>query len=188
VAFFCAEVKAGKNPRSIGARRYFCRNFQTFILFCTFATDKEIMGRILAIDYGRKRVGLAVTDPMQIIASPLTTIPANEIETFLTDYLKNEEVTEFVVGYPVQMNNKPSESVKYIDPFLKRLGKLFPGKPVKLFDERFTSKMALRTMIDGGVKKKDRRDKSMVDRISASLILQSYLEKRAFITGKEKKK
>jgi putative Holliday junction resolvase len=146
------------------------------------------MGRILAIDYGKKRVGLAVTDPMQMISSPLTTIATNEIEAFLTDYLKNEDVVEFVVGYPVQMNNKPSESVKYIDPFLKRLGKLFPDKPVKLFDERFTSKMALRTMIDGGVKKKDRRDKSMVDRISASLILQSYLEKRAFITGKENKK
>jgi putative holliday junction resolvase len=144
------------------------------------------MGRILAIDYGKKRVGLAVTDPMQMIASPLATIAANEIEPYLTGYLASEAVDEFVVGYPVQMNNKPSESVKYIDPFLNRLRKLFPDKPVHLFDERFTSKMALRTMIDGGVKKKDRRDKSMVDRISASLILQSYLEKRSFITGKEK--
>lgn len=146
------------------------------------------MGRILAIDYGKKRVGLAVTDPMQMIASPLTTIAANEIEPFLTDYLQKEEVDEFVIGYPVQMNNKPSESVKYIDPFLKRLQKLFPDKPVHLLDERFTSKMALRTMIDGGVRKKDRRDKSMVDRISASIILQSFLEKRSFITGKENKK
>jgi putative Holliday junction resolvase len=143
------------------------------------------MGRILAIDYGKKRVGLAVTDPMQIIASPLTTVPSGEIEIFLADYLKKENVDEFVVGYPVQLNNIASESVKYIDPFLKRLRKLFPDKPVHLADERFTSKIALRTMIEGGVKKKERRDKSMVDKISASLILRTFLEKRAFEKGKE---
>jgi putative Holliday junction resolvase len=146
------------------------------------------MGRILAIDYGKKRVGLAVTDPLQIIASPMATVATKEIEAFLSDYLNREDVVEFVVGYPVDMNNKPSESVKYIDPFIKRLGKLFPGKPVNLYDERFTSKIAFRTMIDGGVKKKERRDKSMVDRISASLILQSFLENRSFITGKENRK
>jgi len=136
------------------------------------------MGRILAIDYGRKRVGLAVTDPLRIISSPLATVKASETEAFLTDYLKKEVVDEFVVGYPVQMNNKPSEAVKYIDPFLKRLEKLFPGKAVHLADERFTSKMAFRAMIDAGAGKKERMDKSIVDRISASIILQSFLQKR----------
>ena len=139
------------------------------------------MGRILAFDYGQKRIGLAVTDPMQIIASPLTTVGPSEIESFLQNYLKKEIVDEFVIGYPVQMNNKPSEAVKYIDPFLKRLGKLFPDKPLHLVDERFTSKMALQTIIDGGVKKKGRRDKKLVDKISASLILQAFLEKRGYI-------
>ena len=138
------------------------------------------MGRILAFDYGKKRIGLAVTDPMQIIASPLTTVGPSEIESFLQNYLKKEIVDEFVIGYPVQMNNKPSEAVKYIDPFLKRLGKLFPDKPLHLVDERFTSKMALQTIIDGGVKKKGRRDKMLVDKISASLILQAFLEKRRY--------
>jgi putative Holliday junction resolvase len=142
------------------------------------------MGRIIAIDYGKKRTGLAVTDPMQIIASPLETIPAAELEKYLIDYCGKEKVDEFVVGYPKQMNNKPSESVKYIDPFLRRLKKLFPDKPVHTADERFTSRMALRTMIDGGMKKKQRRDKSVIDRISASLILQSFLEKRARIQDK----
>lgn len=143
------------------------------------------MGRILAFDYGNKRIGLAVTDPGQIIASPLTTVSPAEIENFLKDYLKKEIVDEFVVGYPVQMNNKPSDSVKYINPFLKRLGKLFPDKTIHLVDERFTSKMALQTMIDGGVKKKDRRDKSLVDKISASLILQTFLEKKDLFKQKK---
>lgn len=136
------------------------------------------MGRIMAIDYGRKRTGLAVTDPLQIIASPLDTLPTAEIEKFLVRYSESEGIDEFVVGYPVGMNNKPGEIVKYIDPFIRNLRKLFPGKRVHLVDERFTSKMAFRAMIDGGMKKKDRRDKSVVDRVSASLILQSYLEKR----------
>ena len=136
------------------------------------------MGRIIAIDYGRKRTGLAVTDPLQIIASPLETVASAGLEKFLTDYCDTEIVDEFVVGYPLQMNNKPSESVKYIEPFLRRLKKIFPDKPVHLADERFTSKIALRSMIDGGMKKKERRDKSVVDRVSASIILQSFLEKR----------
>lgn len=143
------------------------------------------MGRILAIDYGQKRVGLAVTDPLQIIASPLITVNTSETEAFLTDYLKKETVDEFVIGYPVQMNNRPSESVKYIDPFLKRLRKLFPGKPVHLADERFTSKIALRAMIDAGAGKKERMDKSIADRISASIILQSFLEQRLLKNRKE---
>ena len=142
------------------------------------------MGRILAFDYGKKRIGLAVTDPLQIIASPLLTVGPSEIESFLIDYLKKESVDEFVIGFPVQMNNEPSDSVKYIEPFIKRLGKLFPDKPLHLIDERFTSKIAIQTIIDGGVKKKNRRDKTLVDKISASLILQAYLEKRNFNKGK----
>jgi putative Holliday junction resolvase len=134
------------------------------------------MGRILGIDYGNKRIGLAVTDPLSIFASPLKTVRAGEFERFVDDYLKNEIIDEFVIGYPVQMNNKPSESVKYIDPFIRRLKKRFPGKPVHLVDERFTSKIALRTMIDGGMKKKERQDKAIVDKVSAAIILQSYLD------------
>ncbi|MGD0583537.1 MAG: Holliday junction resolvase RuvX [Bacteroidales bacterium] len=143
------------------------------------------MGRILAIDYGKKRTGLAVTDPLQIIASPLATVKTAELESFLNAYTKVEPVDEFVVGFPVQMNNEPSESVKYVEPFVKRLKMLYPGKPVSLYDERFTSRMAFRAMVDGGVKKKERRDKGMVDRISASLILRSFLERRSFLKEKE---
>ena len=138
------------------------------------------MGRILAIDYGRKRIGLAVTDPLQLFASPLTTVPAAEFEGFITNYLRAETVDEFVIGYPVQMNNQPSESVKYMDPFIKKLRNTFPGKTVHLVDERFTSRMASKLMIEGGLKKSKRQDKNMVDKISASIILQSFLDNRSF--------
>jgi putative Holliday junction resolvase len=137
------------------------------------------MGRILAIDYGTKRIGLAITDPMQIFASPLDTVGPEDFDRFIEGYLKTEEVDEFVVGYPVKMNNQPSEAVKYINPFIKKLKKKYPEKYIHLADERFTSQMALRTMIDGGVKKKGRQDKSMIDKISASIILQSFLDKRS---------
>jgi putative Holliday junction resolvase len=136
------------------------------------------LGRALAIDYGRKRCGLAVTDPMRMIASPLVTVPSGELEAFLKDYIPRENVTDVVLGYPVTVNNLPSESVRYIDPFIARFRKLFPETPLHLADERFTSRMAMRTMIDGGVKKSDRRDKAMADRISASIILQSWLGSR----------
>ncbi|MFN2313360.1 MAG: Holliday junction resolvase RuvX [Bacteroidales bacterium] len=133
------------------------------------------LSRALAIDYGRKRCGLAVTDPMRIIASPLATVPSGQLEAFLSDYIPREKVTDVVIGYPVTMNNMPSESVKYIDPFIARFRKLFPETPLHLADERFTSQMAMRAMIDGGVKKSGRRDKALTDRISASIILQSWL-------------
>jgi putative holliday junction resolvase len=136
------------------------------------------MGRILGIDYGRKRVGLAVTDPLQIFASPLNTISAHDIDNFIAEYMASEQVDAFVIGYPVQMNNEPSESVKYIDPFIRKLKKKFPGIPVHLADERFTSQMAFRTMIDGGLKKKERQNKALIDMISASIILQSWLDKK----------
>ena len=134
------------------------------------------MARIMAIDYGTKRIGIAVTDPLKLFASPLLTVSPLEFDKFFEDYIKKEEVELIVVGYPVQMNNTPSESVKHINPFIKKLRKKYPQIKIHLSDERFTSKMALRTMIEGGVKKMDRRDKSMVDRISASIILQSYLD------------
>lgn len=144
------------------------------------------LGRVLAIDYGRKRTGLAVTDPLRIIASPLVTVPTHDLETFLKDYFLRENVTEAVIGYPVTVNNLPSESVKYIDPFIARFRKIFPEIPLHLVDERFTSQMAMRAMIEGGVKKSDRRDKSMVDRISASIILQSWLSREKNIENKIK--
>jgi putative Holliday junction resolvase len=137
------------------------------------------MGRIIGIDYGTKRIGLAVTDPLQIFASPLDTVKPDEFYNYINNYLKTEVIDAFVIGYPVQMNNKPSESVNQINPFIKKLRKIFPGKLVHLVDERFTSQMAFQTMIDGGLKKNDRRDKSLVDKISASIILQSFLDKRS---------
>jgi putative holliday junction resolvase len=134
------------------------------------------MGRILAIDYGTKRIGLAVTDPMQIIASPLDTVSPAGFDEFIENYLKTNEVDEFVIGYPVQMNNMASESVKHINPFIKKLKNKYPEKHIHLADERFTSQMALRTMIEGGLRKKDRQDKATVDKISAAIILKSFLD------------
>jgi len=136
------------------------------------------VGRILAIDYGKKRAGLAVTDPLQMIANGLTTIHPEELMKFLADYFQKESVEAIVVGYPKQMNNQDSEAVEFIKPFLKKLRKQFPNIPVEIEDERFTSKMAQQTMIDGGMKKKQRQNKKNVDRISATIILQSYLERK----------
>lgn len=134
------------------------------------------MARILSIDYGRKRAGLAVTDPGQIIATRLTTIPTHTIWEYLSKYFQKEEVETVVVGYPLQMNNEASESVRYINPFLKKFQVQFPEINLEIFDERFTSKMAFQTMIDGGLKKQRRQDKALVDGISATIILQNYLE------------
>ncbi len=133
------------------------------------------MGRVLAIDYGTRRSGLAVTDEMQIIASGLTTVDTKELLTFLKDYVASENVEKFVVGEPKQMNNKASESEVYIQSFLEKLAKAIPDVPVERIDERFTSKMAFQTMIDSGLKKKQRQNKALIDEISATLILQSYL-------------
>ena len=133
------------------------------------------MGRILAIDYGTKRTGLAVTDEMQIIASGLTTVDTKELIVFLKNYITCENVEKFVVGLPKQMNNTASESEVYIQKFLQKLTKSIPDIPVERVDERFTSKMAFQTMIDSGLKKKQRQNKALIDEISATLILQSYL-------------
>jgi len=139
------------------------------------------MGRILAIDYGNKRVGLAVTDPLKIIATRLTTVAANDIWVFLADYFSREEVELVLVGYPKQLNNEPSEAIRYINPFLKKFQQVYVNMPVKLMDERFTSQMAFQTMIDAGVKKKDRQNKATIDGVSATIILQSYLEEKKFL-------
>ena len=139
------------------------------------------VGRILAIDYGNKRVGLAVTDPLQIIATRLTTVPAEEIWKFLAGYFELEPVELVLVGYPKQMNNQPSEAIRYINPFLKKFQIQYPAMPIQLMDERFSSKMAFQTMIDAGVKKKDRQNKSTIDGVSATIILQSYLEGKKFL-------
>ncbi|MGM0619913.1 MAG: Holliday junction resolvase RuvX [Bacteroidota bacterium] len=136
------------------------------------------MGRILAIDYGKKRVGLAVTDPSQIIANKLTTVATNELWDFLQNYFSNETVEEVIIGYPRQLNNQPSEAVTYINPFIKKFKRKYPEMHLELMDERFTSKMAFQTMIDGGVSKKGRRNKAMVDAISATIILQNYMEQK----------
>ncbi len=133
------------------------------------------MGRILAIDFGKKRTGIAITDELKIIASGLTTVATGELLDFLKDYLSKEKVTLFLVGKPKQMNNLDSESEVLIKPFLKKLTTAFPNIPIERVDERFTSKMAFQTMIDGGLKKKQRRDKGLIDEISATIILQSYL-------------
>jgi putative holliday junction resolvase len=133
------------------------------------------MGRILAIDYGRKRTGLAVTDILKIIANGLETVPTHKLEDFLTGYFAKEDVEKVVIGYPKQLNNQPSEAVIYVDAFLKRFKKLFPDKEYVLVDERFTSKMAFQAMIDGGVKKQDRKNKALIDKVSATIILQEYL-------------
>ena len=138
------------------------------------------MGRILAIDYGRKRVGLAVTDPMQIIATKLTTVRSHDIFDFLKEYFQKEAVEKVIIGYPLQMNNEASEAVLYINPFLKRFQKLYPEMPIEQVDERFTSKMAFQTMIDAGLKKKDRQDKGTIDAVSATIILQSYMEQQKY--------
>ncbi len=137
------------------------------------------MGRIVGIDYGRKRMGVAVTDPLNIIANPLTSLNPSEFESFMKKYLESEVVDCFVIGYPRQLNNSPSESVKDLIPFLKRLKRLFPGIPVYQIDERFTSVIAQRAIIDGGIKKEARKEKGLVDKVSATLILQSYLESRS---------
>jgi putative Holliday junction resolvase len=136
----------------------------------------RILGRVIAIDFGQKRTGIAVTDELQMIANPLTTVHSKDVLTFLTDYFIKENVECIVVGEPKQMNNTNSESTKFIEPFVKLLLKTFPEIPVKRIDERFTSKMAFQTMIDAGLGKKDRTNKELVDKISATIILQSYLE------------
>ena len=134
------------------------------------------MPRILAIDYGSKRVGLAVTDPLQIIASGLTTVHSKDVIKFLEDYLKKEVVECIVVGEPKTLRNEPSDSARFIEPFVKHLRNKFPNMKIERYDERFTTAMAHQAMLAGGLKKKARQNKETVDMVSATIILQSYLE------------
>lgn len=136
------------------------------------------MGRLLAIDYGKKRTGIAVTDTMQLIANGLTTVPTHELLAFILDYVSKEPVERILVGLPKQMNNEASENMKRIEPFVRSLQKKLPDIPVEYVDERFTSVLAHRAMLDAGLKKKDRQNKALVDEISATIILQSYMENR----------
>jgi len=136
------------------------------------------MGRILGIDYGRKRTGIAVTDPLQIIAGNLATVPTHTLMQFIKDYMTREQVELIVIGQPTQLNGQPSESMRYITPFVNRLRHELPDVPVVMYDERFTSTIAHQAMIDGGMKKSDRRDKARVDAIAATIILNDYLQSR----------
>ncbi len=140
-----------------------------------FIINVNTLARILAIDYGKIRTGIAITDELQIIATGLTTVDTKKIFSFLTEYLKNESVELFVVGEPKQMNNTASESAQIINIFVEKLGLTFPKIPIKRIDERFTSKMAFQSMIDSGLKKQQRKNKALIDEISATIILQSYL-------------
>ena len=135
------------------------------------------MDRLIGIDYGRKRVGVAVSDPLGLFASALDTVHSAKIIEYLKNYAQNENVVKFVVGYPMNMNGHPSEAAADVEVFLRTLKNALPGIPVVTEDERFTSVLAHRAMIDGGMKKKDRRDKENVDKISAAIILQSYMDR-----------
>ena len=134
------------------------------------------MGRILAIDYGTRRTGIAVSDPLQIIAGGLTTLDTRELEKWLAEYVPANDVTTIVLGKPTQMNGAPPETMRFIEPLAGRLRHAYPDKQVVLYDERFTSVLAHRTMLESGIGKQARRDKALVDRISATIILQSYMD------------
>lgn len=137
------------------------------------------MERLIGIDYGRKRTGLAASDPLGIFASALETVPSAKIIDYLQKYSEKETITRFVVGYPMNLDGRPSEAAADVEAFLPVLKKAFPGVPVELEDERFTSVLAHRAMIDGGMKYKDRRNKASVDRISAAIILQGYMDRKS---------
>lgn len=138
------------------------------------------MGRLLAIDYGTKRTGIAVSDSLKIIANGLTTVPTHTLFDFLKSYLEKEDVECIVVGLPKQMNNEYSDNMKNIRPFVKKLQTIYPDMKIEYYDERFTSSIAQQAMIDGGLKKKDRQNKTLVDEISAVIILQDYMESLRF--------
>ena len=134
------------------------------------------MSRILAIDYGQKRTGIAVTDTLQIIANGLATVETKELEKFIVDYVASEDVSTIVVGKPTQMNGENSENMKRIEPFFNRLKRLFPDKEITYYDERFTSVLAHQAMLQSGIGKKARQNKALVDKISATIILEDYLQ------------
>ncbi|NDV97311.1 Holliday junction resolvase RuvX [Dysgonomonas sp. 521] len=134
------------------------------------------MGRYLALDYGTKRTGIAVSDTLKIIANGLTTVPTHTLLDYLKSYLEKEDVERIIVGLPKQMNNEYSENMKHIRPFVKKLQSIYPDMPIEYYDERFTSALAHRTILDAGLKKTDRQNKALVDEVSATIILQGYME------------
>ena len=134
------------------------------------------MARILAIDYGQKRTGLAVTDNLQMIANGLATVETKDLEKFIADYVEKEEVSTIVMAKPTQMNGEDSENMKRIEPFFNRLRKLYPDKKIVYYDERFTSVLAHQTMLQSGIGKKARQNKGLVDKISATIILEDYMQ------------
>lgn len=136
------------------------------------------MARILSIDYGKKRTGLAVTDPLQIVPGGLATVLTHELFDYLKDYIAREKVERIIIGEPKQSNGQPSENMSRVREFVSRWRKAVPGIPIEYYDERFTSVLAHRAMIDGGLRKKDRRDKALVDEISATIILEDYMSAR----------
>ncbi len=147
------------------------KSLEKNVYFCTF-----FMGRIVAIDYGQKRVGFAATDELRICANALETVHVTQAFDFLKNYIEKENVDTIVVGEPKKLDNTPSDSTRFIEPFVNRVKKAFPDIPLVRVDERFTSRMAFQTMIDAGLKKKDRQNKALVDKISAVIILQTYLQ------------
>jgi putative holliday junction resolvase len=147
--------------------------------FFVILPQKVELGRVIAIDYGQKRVGLAVTDELRMIATALDTVQAKDVIDYLKEYIARENVDCIVVGYPLTLQNQLSESAKFTEPFVKHLKKIFPNIPVERIDERFTSKMASAAIFESGARKKDRRDKALVDKVSAVIILQSFLESKA---------
>lgn len=136
------------------------------------------MGRILAIDYGKKRTGLAVTDVLKIVPGGLTTVSSNEVLAYILDYCKVEQVERIIIGLPKQLNNEPSESMQYVEPFYRALTRRLPDIPVEYVDERFTTVLAHKAMLDGGLKKKERQNKALADELSAVILLQSWMESR----------
>ena len=141
-------------------------------------TNFARINRTIGIDYGKARTGVAVSDPLGIFASPLETVPSAKIIDYLKNYARTETIERFVVGYPYNLDGRPAQAAPDVECFLQKLRKAFPGIPVELEDERFTSVLAHRAMIEGGMKKSDRRDKNSVDRISAAIILQSYIDRK----------
>ena len=142
--------------------------------------NSSTMPRILALDYGEKRTGIAVTDELQIIASGLTTVASETLIDFLTNYFQKEKVIKVIIGDPKQMNNEASQSAPAVDAFIAKFTKSFPDMPIVRVDERFTSKMAFQSMVDSGLKKKQRHDKALIDEISATIMLRDFLARKMF--------
>jgi putative Holliday junction resolvase len=154
--------------------------FFKFLETIIFAASKRVkMGRIMAIDYGKKRVGVAVTDPLQLIANRLDTVNSDLIWNFLDRYFATEPVDLVLVGYPVQLNNQPSEALRYINPFIQKFRQRYTIE-IRLVDERYSSKLAFQSMIDAGLKKMQRQDKGTIDGVSATILLQSFLEQKKY--------